>query len=894
VKAPATLADSPPATSLARKTSGYDIKFAVRGARAAQEVGGGRAPEGAMSSVDDLPDWKYKRSGEGNARNHDVSRAAFCKLLHVRRDIVMLNGSVRSFFLLLVAFFGAALTSVVAQDFEITKYEVAATLKAATNTADVTATLRLVNRTTQGRAATKLTLNLTKAAKVTSWTVGGATAQAAEDKRATPVATYVFDLPTPIQPNETLTTVMQYSLTFKESTNHGAITPGDAVILPEANWVPFVHAPQQAHGADTAPYTLTVTNSDPGEVMSDGVRTVSGNVTTFDQALAGQPWFAMNFFGKPTTREFTPSGGSMTTVAVVTQPGLSAIADAQARRIAEEMEKIVDFCAKVFGPPPAKRFTVFSTPRNLVIDKRSPELRGRDFDTVNALSYVAPTTVMIGQSVFRRPALDAETVEFLAQGVARAWLGGKTKLRGRGLGALQDGFPAYLAGLYFESRFGADAAREYWTRRAQAYAPMAAARIDAILIAQSPVDPDYGVSMPNKGAMVFRLLERRIGRERTLDTVKKLCADGADASLEKFRSLAGAASDATLASFFKQWFDELSEPDFIVGVPQKNESGGWTCALRNLGTGDAEVPVIATTDKGETLQATTAIPSKGYSQVEFKTAANIVRVEVDPEKLYPQTRFPLDPNSKQFDNDARPERPFYYTLFLEAEKLIGKRKFAEAEVKLRECVAQSPNFALGRAMLARTLAASGKSDAAQTEASQALKTTPTPVYALGVAALTEGDAALARKNYGAAREAYQRAVNVDASPELDGAARRGLLAAEAESGAAAAIDEEVKKVIGLIDRAIRTGTTNAMEERIIRADLPKFVLGIVVSKPDAWTTQPLRVEKLDDYRVAVDVKIDVVTATKEEQVGTGVFVLRRIGSELMLEKLAQFALEKKK
>jgi hypothetical protein len=36
---------------LAHKTSGCDIESAARGERAAQDVGGGRAPEGAMQAL---------------------------------------------------------------------------------------------------------------------------------------------------------------------------------------------------------------------------------------------------------------------------------------------------------------------------------------------------------------------------------------------------------------------------------------------------------------------------------------------------------------------------------------------------------------------------------------------------------------------------------------------------------------------------------------------------------------------------------------------------------------------------------------------------------------------------------------------------------------------------
>jgi hypothetical protein len=65
-------------------------------------------------------------------------------------------------------------------------------------------------------------------------------------------------------------------------------------------------------------------------------------------------------------------------------------------------------------------------------------------------------------------------------------------------------------------------------------------------------------------------------------------------------------------------------------------------ALRNLGSIDVTVKVAATTDTGQTILVDATIPSKNFGEAVFKTSGRIVRVEVDPEKLYPQTDYGND------------------------------------------------------------------------------------------------------------------------------------------------------------------------------------------------------------------------------------------------------------
>ncbi len=801
-------------------------------------------------------------------------------------------------------------------DFGLIRSDIRVTLRPADYSADVMATLELTNIAKQAEART-LTLRLTKAAKVTAFTIDGRALPTDEKKQPggdTGIAAYVGELSPPLAPGGKVTAKLVYSLTFRESANYAAITPGDSLLLPEAGWTPFIHLPQSSHGPDTAPYVLTVAKPADSEVWSSGVRQEIGGNVAFTSTLAGEPWLAVQPYGAPVSRQFTTAAGETAVINVYGARGLPEESARQAARIAEEVERILAFYEALWGAYPASEFRVLTTPRRLVADRRSPELRGRDFDTDRAIQHVAPGAVVIPTAALLRPALDAETIEWLTAALAQAWLGGKTRLRGRGWGALADALPAYLAGQYVKQQYGAAAERDFWRRRSFAHGRLANIRvsqqgfergIDSILILQHPAFPDYYASVPTKGALVFRLLERLVGRDALLEAVAATVNDaGGTATYDAFRArLVGTPPDARRASFFKQWFEELSEPDFVIGIPLKREDGpGWRCALRNLGTGDALLPVVAVTDKGEKLATSVEVPSKGYASAVFETSANIVEVELDPEKIYPQVRFSYDRNSKQFDNDARPERRHAFGLTLDAAATLARRlkageteaeRQSEAETLLREAIAREPDFALARAYLARALAAQGKLDAAREAIAAVRRADPPSRYPLALTLLTEGDLAAAAKEHDKARAAYKAAFEMEAGPALDELARRGLLASESAAGQSFPPDDEARAFLSTMDKAIRAGTSKALEECFIRPDTSKFFLGIVVSKPESWTTQAFRMERLDAQRVALDVNVAVVSATKEEQAGTGLLTLRRVGGKWMVERLDQFVLAKR-
>lgn len=752
-------------------------------------------------------------------------------------------------FLLFIILSTSYLT-VLAQDFDIQRYDVAVQLKPSANTAQIQAKLALKNVTTQGRSGQFVTLRVNKRAKVQSIQVDSteATIKQKDDERLPELSTISIDFPKAVPPSGSASITINYSLEVKESTAITSIAPGDTVLLPDSFWVPIVHTPYLPYGPDYAPFSLTVNSSENEKVFSDGNRRSS---ESFDQTQLCQPLLIAGNFEEP----FEVKGS--TTFEFVIPKGIPATAKGQAEALAAEANKILDFYKQFLAISPPEKIRVIASSR--------------------VGSYASGTTLLLSEDFFRRDALDLETIEFLARSLLRTKIGGELLPRGRGWNVLQDALPAYFAGIYFEKVYGEMAGREFFARRARAYAPLAASRNDEPLVFISTLDNQYTTSMFNKGPLMFRIIEIRLGRDKLLATIKQLFNNpNKQIRYEDLKKLFITA-DKTLDSFFDQWFDKISEPDFIIGVPAQTESG-WKCALRNLGTGDTLVPVLAVTEKGEKLNELVLLPSQGRAEVLFKTSNKINSVEVDPDKFYPQTNY---------DNDTRPQLSSTFTLFRDANVHFNKKEFSEAETKLKEALAKEPANAVLRTLYVRTLAGNNRLPEAKKEIEEIKKLGPLPLYSITWLNFTLGEASLSTGQSDSV-DYFRRAVSASKDVII---ARQKLIEAERATSKLSTGDDSVKNFIGQLDRAIKEGTYPALEQVVIRPNLNKFVRGIVANKPENWSTQILRVENLTADRVSVDVLINVVGIDKREQQGNGLMVLRRSQNGWLLADLQLFNIQ---
>ncbi|HVF89779.1 MAG TPA: tetratricopeptide repeat protein, partial [Blastocatellia bacterium] len=603
---------------------------------------------------------------------------------------------------------------------------------------------------------------------------------------------------------------------------------------------------------------------------------------TFEQTLNSLPFFVAGAFDQPVASD---QGGVR--FEIYAQPGLQAvgpdgksspeIVKASLARMTEEAGRIVGFLTKALGPPPEGAvFRVISSPR--------------------AGNIYVPGALVLNEQIFRQGDLDSITIERMADGLARLWLDGRVRLRGqdqraaqgdraaqkaRSAAFMRDSLPRYLAATYFEERFGKDAGREAFSRFRWDYTPIARSGRDAELGLQTILLPNYGLAVFGKGPLVLRLLAETAGRDKFNAAVRSAFTGPQTrvVTTDDFRSALTKSAGPGVEKLFQQWVDTIIEPDIIVGVPQPSgEQGTQRVNVRNLGTGDVTVQVLAVTASGKQLTTTVAVPSEDITFTDIQTSEKISSVEVDPEKLVIQT---------DYDNDAKPVRAWGQTLLNDSIAAFNRGEHAQAETKLREAARANPQNAVIRSWLARTLAALNKTDEAVAEANAAIKIDPPAGGSTAWAYITLGQVALARGKPADAARYLRRAVAEAEVSDAQFAAREALVKAERAESATAPVEESVRAFVGQLDTLIKQPSSDKLFTVVSRNNLKKFVQGLTVNPPAAWTTEILRVDNIDANRVAMDVGLKIKREGKD-QTATAVFILYRSPSGWMLEDVRLF------
>ena len=646
-------------------------------------------------------------------------------------------------------------------------------------------------------------------------------------------------LPATVAPGGGATVALDYRLPVEENTGLAGISPIGSQFLPDALWYPQLNTRLALRGADTAPFHLTVAGA---PALSSGIdKSANGGDSVYEQPLSAMPFFV--------TGSWDRVDGAANAKGVSTFLLKGASAD-ERRRADALMGLAADaraFFADLLGP-------ATDVPVRLV-----SVTRGAGFDDSGA--------ILLNAAAFRRNKVDAITALGIAEAIARLHLGRDTGVHGEGYGALREGLARFLATLFLEKVFGPEAADAERARERLAY--VSVVKRDAPLSRTTALDDSYFNTVGNKGAMVWRLIDHLVGRDvfvaalRTSLQAAKSDQDGL--TLARLRSVLVERGGASLKTLLDQEFDQTTDMDLLVGLPRM-EGGQWVSALRNLGAIDANVNVTATTDSGERIVARGTIPAHDFAQVPFKTASKIIRVEVDPEKFYPQI---------DFSNDIVPHSENALNALGEATRLLGAQDYTKAETIAREMLLAAPRMQEARVVLARSLLGENRNDDAEREARQLLEEKlPTPA-SLAWADIVLGEVAMRRGQAGEAVRRFNDAVREEAEYPSTLAARAARIRAEA-AGAVPPIDESVKAFLRQFDAAIRNGRKADLDALVVPGELGKFIRGLAGTPSEFWETRVLRTETLDENRVAADVELH----TKElgvEHSGTALLILARVG-----------------
>jgi Flp pilus assembly protein TadD len=756
-----------------------------------------------------------------------------------------------------------------AQETEIDRYTVNARIDLAASALDVRAVLSVSNLSASPK--TRLFLRLAKLAKVSAVSAGGAPAQfeLTEDRRVNALNQLIITLPSPLAAGAKTNIDIAYRVEVPDSNALAAVYAGETFALPDSIWVPAPSTVFALYGAVTAPFTITVTAPAGMRAFSSGAMKVEGQTFTFEQPLNSLPFFIAGAFDQPAGFDH---GGVR--VEICAQSGLGVVNKNStiAARIGDEARKMIDYFTRLLGPPSAGASL-------------------RILSAARAATASTTGAVLLPQQVFRQDALDALTLERVADAVARLWTDGRVKARGqdarqaqpdraaqkaRSAALLRDSLPRYLAALFVEDRFGKEAAREAFWRMRASYTPIAQSGRDAELGLQTPTLPSYGTAMFGKGPLALRLMAETTGRDKFIAAVRALFAGPQDKIVtnEEFRQELAKSAGTEADKLFRLWVEAITEPDLVIGIPQPTDNPSiQRVNLRNLGSGDITAQILAVTASGKQITASVTVPAEELISTDLQTAEKISSIEVDPEKLLIQT---------SYDNDAKPVRISTQTLFTDSIAAFNRGEHSQAEARLREAARNSPHNSLVRAWLARALEAQGKHDEAISEANAALKIEPPTGGALAWAHITLGQALSAKGSNAEAISHLRRAlIEADEAP-AQAAAREALIRLDRS-----AADESIRAFISQLDSLIRQPSSERLFALVVRNNLKKFVQGLTVSPPTAWATEILRIDQIDGNRAALDVSLRIKTR-EAELVGTAIFLLYRSQSGWMLEDVQQF------
>ncbi|HLA11221.1 MAG TPA: hypothetical protein VJ023_11595 [Pyrinomonadaceae bacterium] len=717
----------------------------------------------------------------------------------------------------------------------VTKYDINSSLQMLERTLNVTATL---NATNVGRGSgNTLTFRLNSKAVIKSVTVAGANANFRVVPENQGVAQRVTTtLPSAVASNGAVSLTATYTLPIEANTGLAALSPTGSHFLPLSFWYPLPNTPFSIRGVDTSPFRLTV---NAPNIVSSGFDKSSGAVSTFEQTLNAQPFFLQGEWDR------IEGAAEAKGITVLVRKGITADEKKQAENMALLAGALRSFYATLLGPAP-------EVPIRLVAVNRGA-------------GFYDSGTVLVESSALRRAKVDSSTALLLAEALAQLWVGAQTPVRGEGGGVLREGLTRFLATAFLEKQYGRNAAQAELLRQRLAYSGVS--KRDAPLARSTQMDETYFGSAPNKGAMVWRIVEQQLGRDQFISILRETfqASRTSGVTLAAVRGALAEKGGSALKTVLDHQLDVVTDTDLMIGLPQQRGSE-WVSALRNIGSSDVTVKLVATTDRGEQIPTQATIPARGFGEAVFRTSSKIIRAEIDPEKLYPQV---------DYSNDVVPRVRSLPEGLAEATRLLSTQENVKAEVVARELVATAPQLQESRILLARALLAQNRADEAERLFRQVLdEVLPTPqAFAWGNIGL--GQIALRRGQSVEAARRFTDAARAEADYATSLLARAERIRAEATTNTVP-VDEAARAFVSQLDAAIKAGKKAGLEALIIPGELVRFVSGIVGTQPENWQTRVLRSEQVDAATILVDVQIEA-RELGQDRAGTALLVLSQNG-----------------
>lgn len=716
---------------------------------------------------------------------------------------------------------------------EVLKYDINATLPqnvSADRNLDVKATLNLKNISSRG--SSRLTMRISDQAKVSSVQVSGSNAdfETGEEKIGgnQKLQRLVVRIPT-VSSNGTFSVTVSYKLNVKANSGLNALTQTGSQFLPLSYWYPTPTSWYFTGGGDFAPINLKVNGATDSTVIASGIKTTNG----FEQKLNGQPFFTTgqwDVVNSNGVEVYIPKGMN----------GNSAIANEVSVLASDAKSFITDLLGKTID-----------TPIKIVGVRR-----GSGFSDSG--------TIFVDESLFNRQKLDSQTAINISEGIAKTWLGNLVKVEDDGYGVIREGLSRYISTKFIEKKFGKDIADLERLRQRTNYSAISLR--DAPLNIVSPIDGYYYTATANKGAMMWKFLANTLGDDfyRMIQSM----AEDKVLTLSEIRS-----GFSTKKEYMDYMIEKVTEMNLMIGLPQQN--GNQTkVALRNMGDIDVDIDVVATTSNNQKLTNRVSIKSKNFGEAIFNTPNKIVRVEIDADKIYPQTDYSDDIAPREIgENDA--------LVFIKKE--FDRQKYAEAEKNAIDVLEVYPIFDDARILLARSQFAQGKVTEAQRNFQEVLNLKLPSSQSLAWANVGLGDIAQKTGQNSQAKQYYEQAIKTDSELGATVNARRG----RNKIGIASEVDASIKSFFQLFDKAVSANNKSEIDSMILSGEIARFASS-VAGQAQQWNTQILHMDKIDSNNILIEANMNVKLLNRENESGTAVYRLTKIGNEWKLSDVLIF------
>lgn len=715
---------------------------------------------------------------------------------------------------------------------QVQRYDLAVSLPSDANsrTVDVAASIEV--RNVSGRPANSLTLRISPLAEIVSSRLNGSTAEPSRSEEklggGISIQRLAYRLPS-VGPGEKVAAEISYRLTIRENSGLSAVSPAGTHFLPLSFWYPTPNSWYFPRGADRAPFSLRIAGSQMA-VSAGGLK--DGK---FELAAFGEPFFLTGSWEQT----------SIGKVSMFIPQGIDANGKARASELAKLYEDAVAFYGSRLGRAPDVPLRIISS------------RRGGGFSSGGSL--------IIDEAVFRRPKLDSLTVLNVAEAAARLWLGGSTRVDGDGFGVITEGLPRFLADQFIEERFGRAAADAERLRQRTSYG--AISRRAPAITAISPLMDVYYPVVANKGAMIWRIIFARIGDKQFFETIRKAISDG-HTDLSELRL--GLPVERELLEYF---FDKQTDVNLLAGLPRV-EGGKTRIALRNTGSIPVEVEVRADLEGGKSLSTRVALRPASFGEAAFDTAAKVVRAEIDAEKVYPQT---------DYSDDVAPRETTENDPIIAAKRPFDRQEFVEAE-RVAQTLLRNMDYVDDlRIILARSMLAQNKADAARREFQSVLDAVLPSPRSMAWALVGLADIAQRSGDAGKAVEYSTSAIvsDLDYGAGLAARAIRNKLASGGEADAA------VRSFFADFDKAASANRKSELEGLALPGEVTRFINGIAGST-EVWRTTVRRVDRLDANSLFVETELNVRLLGRSDESGMAVYRLIRLGDAWRLANVEVF------